>query len=155
MTIGQQIRTRRLALGLTQTQLAELVGTSQGKIGDYERGEVEPTITTLLALAKVLGPFTIGENMNSAIEKAIAEGDAHDLFLALLPTALNVTFKGNRMGDDAECVVEGWGSIFWDAQEGVEPGWVVRNYAAGYDDPVNGAELSKALNELLAPQYRL
>lgn len=84
MTLAEQIRARRKTLGLTQAQLAELVGTSQGKIGDYERGEVEPTITTLKALAKVLGPFTIGENVEpETIEDAVNASRANGGFVVV------------------------------------------------------------------------
>jgi transcriptional regulator with XRE-family HTH domain len=59
MSIAQEIKRRRLARQLTQTQLANLVGTTQGKIGTWERGEQEPSIKNLRRLAGVLGPFVI------------------------------------------------------------------------------------------------
>lgn len=59
--LATKIRTARLAAGLTQAQLAEAVGTSQGRIGDYENGRHEPRVATLEKLAAVLKTtFTIG-----------------------------------------------------------------------------------------------
>jgi len=63
MKIANQIKRRRNAADLTQAKLAELIGVSQGKIGDWERGDQTPTIESLEKLAAVLGPFTIGESM--------------------------------------------------------------------------------------------
>jgi transcriptional regulator with XRE-family HTH domain len=45
----------RLERGLTQEQLAELVGTSQAAIARLEAGGVEPTLRTLESLAEALG----------------------------------------------------------------------------------------------------
>jgi len=63
MNIADQIKSRRITAYLTQTKLAELVGVSQGKIGDWERGDQTPTVESIEKLATVLGPFTIGNTM--------------------------------------------------------------------------------------------
>lgn len=57
--ISDELKRRRKRAGLTQTELADVVGTSQGRIGEYERGEREPTLATLAAIAEVLGPFHV------------------------------------------------------------------------------------------------
>lgn len=57
--IGDVIKQRRKALGLTQGQLSEASGVPQSRISEYERGAREPTVSTLQALAGVLGPFVI------------------------------------------------------------------------------------------------
>jgi len=49
MTLVRQIRA---AAGLTQTELAELAGTSQPAIAAYESGSKLPSLRTLLKLAK-------------------------------------------------------------------------------------------------------
>jgi len=53
------MRAQRVTLGLSQADLAEQVGTSQGRIGDYERGAVDPGLSTLHKICAVLGPYTI------------------------------------------------------------------------------------------------
>ena len=58
--ISEQILTRREELGLSQDALAKKVGTTQGRIGDWERGDHTPTVAWLKKLATVLGPFVIG-----------------------------------------------------------------------------------------------
>lgn len=46
---------RRKTLGLTQAQLAEKAGISAGSIFLVEKGETNPTIATIEAIAKALG----------------------------------------------------------------------------------------------------
>lgn len=60
MNISETIKSRRNLLGLTQAALGELVGVSQGKIGDWERGTQSPSYQSIEKLAAVLGPFVIG-----------------------------------------------------------------------------------------------
>ena len=48
MTIGEKIALRRKALGLTQTELAEKLGTTKQTIGKYEKG-----IVTNIPLSRV------------------------------------------------------------------------------------------------------
>lgn len=50
-----QIARLRIERGLTQAQLAELVGTKQPSIARLERGEREPTLAFLRKLAEALG----------------------------------------------------------------------------------------------------
>lgn len=40
--------------GLTQTELAELVGVGMNSIARYERGEVQPSVDVAVAIAKAL-----------------------------------------------------------------------------------------------------
>jgi len=53
-TLRNNIRLRRMSLGLSQRQLARLVGISQPCIFLYEKGSTAPTIDHLIALAKAL-----------------------------------------------------------------------------------------------------
>lgn len=52
---GQSVAQRRHALGLSQEQLAHKSGLHPNYVGDLERGERNPTLITLLALARGLG----------------------------------------------------------------------------------------------------
>ena len=51
---GQAIRKLREEAGLTQTQLADIVGTTQSMIGKYERGELDFSLTRLVEIARAL-----------------------------------------------------------------------------------------------------
>jgi len=51
---GARLREMRLARGLTQPQIAALVGTSASNISDLERGIKVPTLTTVARLANEL-----------------------------------------------------------------------------------------------------
>lgn len=50
-----QIARLRIEAGLTQAQLAELVGTKQPSIARLERGQTQPTIAFLRKLGAALG----------------------------------------------------------------------------------------------------
>ena len=51
---GAAIRSYREAAGLTQTQLADMVGTTQSMIGKYERGELDFSLSRLAEMANAL-----------------------------------------------------------------------------------------------------
>ena len=65
MNIAEIIKSRRVTLDLTQSALGDLVGVSQGKIGDWERGTQSPSYESIEKLAAALGPITIGEDMQT------------------------------------------------------------------------------------------
>ncbi len=52
--IGKNIRKYRLAKGLTQLDLAANCGFEESSIGRLENGNTNPTIKTLLKIAKAL-----------------------------------------------------------------------------------------------------
>ncbi len=52
---GYQVARLRIKLGLTQTQLAEMVGTKQPSIARLENGEGTPSLTFLEKVAEALG----------------------------------------------------------------------------------------------------
>lgn len=49
------LRTERRRRGLTQSQLADLTGTSQKWISDFERGRVDPPLSIVLKVLVLLG----------------------------------------------------------------------------------------------------
>jgi transcriptional regulator with XRE-family HTH domain len=53
--IGENISKYRKAKGLTQTELAEKLGTTQFVITNYERGRNNPTAAKMPEIAKALG----------------------------------------------------------------------------------------------------
>ena len=54
MKTAEKILTARADMGMTQDELAELVGVSRRSIAAYERGESEPRKSTILKLGEVL-----------------------------------------------------------------------------------------------------
>ena len=54
-SIGIHIRNRRKALGITQSELADLAGISINTVVAVERGHGDPKISTYSAICNVLG----------------------------------------------------------------------------------------------------
>jgi len=55
MELGKNIRKHRKSKGLTQTELAEILGTAQYVITNYERGLRKPPADKIPQIAKALG----------------------------------------------------------------------------------------------------
>ena len=53
--VGERIRQRRLALRLTQRDLAEAIGTHPQRISQYEQGGAPLAMSTLAKIARALG----------------------------------------------------------------------------------------------------
>ena len=54
MSFGSRLKERREQLGITQVQLAEMLGVSKGAIGNYESGLNSPKATVLYKVFEVL-----------------------------------------------------------------------------------------------------
>jgi transcriptional regulator with XRE-family HTH domain len=55
IALGREIRRHRKALGLSQEALAERAGLHRNYVGLLERGERNPSATTVFGLARTLG----------------------------------------------------------------------------------------------------
>ncbi|MBR0950333.1 helix-turn-helix domain-containing protein [Bradyrhizobium canariense] len=53
-TLGRNVRELRLAVGLSQGELAERAGTRRALISDIERGETNATLDTIVRIALAL-----------------------------------------------------------------------------------------------------
>ena len=53
--VGNNVKTFRTKLGITQARLAELVGVARVSIVSIENGRFIPTIETALRISKALG----------------------------------------------------------------------------------------------------
>lgn len=52
MTFGTRLKTLRTERGIGQVQLADSIGVSKGIISLWERSKRDPTLSSLVALAK-------------------------------------------------------------------------------------------------------
>lgn len=52
--VGQRLRERRLALGMTQEEVAWDAGIAQGSISHYEQGRNEVPLAVLISLCEAL-----------------------------------------------------------------------------------------------------
>ncbi len=74
----KNLRKLRISRGMSQQQLANVIGTSQQSINKYENHSVEPDIRTLMKLADLFGttidylvgyvPHSVGEDRMEAPE---------------------------------------------------------------------------------------
>jgi transcriptional regulator with XRE-family HTH domain len=53
--LGSEVKRLREARGLTQQALADVAGVNRVTVANIERGDADPTLVTLKALAKALG----------------------------------------------------------------------------------------------------
>lgn len=88
---GREVRRRRRALKLTLEQLAERAGLTPNYIGTVENGHRDPSLSTVVALAKGLGVAPgellggIGNLSSRALEAAkLMEGMQPELQSAML-----------------------------------------------------------------------
>jgi transcriptional regulator with XRE-family HTH domain len=84
VTFGREVRRRRVALGLTLEELAERSGLTPNYIGTVENGRRDPSLSTVLALAKGLGA-PAGELLGGAGELGPVSSEAATLLDALSP----------------------------------------------------------------------
>lgn len=81
MTIGDHIKKARKSKGLTQEELAKLLGVTFAMIGQYERGERNPKKETIQRIADALN-VNVGELIYGAdikLEKPIKEYNLDEL----------------------------------------------------------------------------
>ena len=66
MALSDNIYSRRIALGMTQTQLAEKIGVAYQTVQKFENNTRKPNPETFVMLARVLGTtcekLVLGEN---------------------------------------------------------------------------------------------
>ncbi len=84
MTVADKIREMRKKAGLTQTQLAQKMGVTQGTITQYENGRRFPKLDTLTRIADAIGCdvlslVTIEENGTHVIDLTTANVSPKDI----------------------------------------------------------------------------
>jgi len=105
MEFGTEIRRRRLALGMTLEQLAESSGLTPNYIGTIENGRRDPSLSTVLALAKGLRVppaelFGGVEDLSAAATEAglLFESAPPEVQEAVLQLLRSVSTKRRRLG---------------------------------------------------------
>lgn len=54
MSLGSRMKERRESLGMTQVQLADLLGVTKGAIGNYETGANSPKASIMYKVFEIL-----------------------------------------------------------------------------------------------------
>lgn len=96
-SLGQRIRARRVALGLTLADVADRASLSLPYVSNLERGRGNPTIDALRSIAKAL------ETSLSALvgEQAEADFDPLALVLSEAPKSLTAFARTRRFAEAA------------------------------------------------------
>lgn len=75
--LNETIKDRRKKIGLTQTELAELLKVGRSTIARYESGEISPSMENLVKLSMILRYDFVSEKVSDfELLKAIAESEA-------------------------------------------------------------------------------
>lgn len=123
MDIGLCIKQQRQKLGMTQEELSELSGVSRVSIGNYERGDREPTVSIAIAIAESLGVtfeelvFAKTENTFKAELGKTYDQDGNEPLYDTKPNLLEIKlkdtdsapevwYKGEKLGKYPECLVD-------------------------------------------------
>ena len=57
-TFGENLKNERKLAGMSQKAFAEKLNTTQQRVSEWERNKVEPTLTNIVAIVKILNvPF--------------------------------------------------------------------------------------------------
>jgi transcriptional regulator with XRE-family HTH domain len=89
---GREVRRRRVALGLTIEQLAERADLSPNYVGTVETGKRDPSLSTILALAKGLHVPPV-ELFGGVKDLSPAGVEAGQLFEAAAPDVQDAVLK--------------------------------------------------------------
>jgi transcriptional regulator with XRE-family HTH domain len=89
---GREVRRRRLALGITLEQLAERAKLTPNYIGSIEAGQRDPSLSTVLGLAKGLG-VAPGEMLGGISRLSPAALEAARVFDAATPEMQDAVLK--------------------------------------------------------------
>jgi transcriptional regulator with XRE-family HTH domain len=84
LNLGREVRRRRRALGLTLEQLAERSGLTPNYIGTVEHGQRDPSLSTVMALAKGL-EVSASELLGGVADMSPAAMEAARLFDSVPP----------------------------------------------------------------------
>lgn len=57
LMFGERLKLRRMARGITQGQLADMVGCGARSISHYERNVCKPPAVTFIKISDILGEF--------------------------------------------------------------------------------------------------
>lgn len=98
-TLGERIRARRTALGLTLAQVADAAQLSIPYVSNLERGRGNPTLSALRSVAEALQQSVVELLGQSESEEGF---DPAELVLAEAPQSLRVFTRSDRFRSTVE-----------------------------------------------------
>ena len=99
--LGQRLRERRLALGLTLKQVADAANLSVGFISQVERGLAAPSLSSLVSIARALGTHVTEFLSQPSGRSALTRHNQRPVFAvggaALNYERISASFEGSRL----------------------------------------------------------
>lgn len=92
-SLGERLRSRRKALGLTLAEVAELSGLSMPYVSNLERGRGNPTVEALSAIADAL-KFDLADLFGGTAD--LADEELLEMHLAQAPRSLSDFARSER-----------------------------------------------------------
>lgn len=120
MNFGQKVRDARKKLGLNQSELAELVGTTRRTVNSYENGRTRPkSLQGFEKLADVLG---VRVNWLLSVDERLSADGAGDSRAPVdageLLDMVNALFTGGQYSEEyKDRVMRKIQEIYWDSRE--------------------------------------
>lgn len=118
--LGDRVRELRQERGLTQGQLADLVGVSRQLVGAVEAGRHLPRVDSAVGLARALG---------TSVEALLAP-DPHDAVGVLADPAEGTLVRIARVGEQLVCVPAGDSGESWATADAVVRGGALQLFDA-------------------------
>jgi len=95
--LGPEIRRRRRALGLTIEALAERAGLTPNYLGTLEMGRRDPSLSTVVGLARALG-VSLGDLLGGSAPVSAPALEAARLFEGVPPEMQEAVLRVLRAG---------------------------------------------------------
>jgi transcriptional regulator with XRE-family HTH domain len=103
----ENLRFLRKRLGLSQEELAEKVGLNRGNIASYEKGGVEPNLSTLRTMASFF-EISIDMLLEDNLESFDFENKDIRQWTKLEKEQEEIYFKVAKQAEDLKAVIEGF-----------------------------------------------
>lgn len=98
LTLGQKIKYARRSLGMSQQQLADMIGVSDKTVSSYEVGRAMPPVDTLKEISKVTAKsiaYFVAESGNLTEESVGKKLDSIEKDLQYIKDILSKKFGDN------------------------------------------------------------
>jgi XRE family transcriptional regulator, regulator of sulfur utilization len=146
MKVAERIRLKRVAMGLSQENMADLLNLSTTAYGDIERGKTDLTLSRLVQISEVLN-LTPADLLTESTAPPMVNLPAIETFNAQIIPAQPERDRADGQTDLARLLIEKQQAEIEELRR------EAAHWKARYDERVRH-DLTRALGTLLEPQPR-